>query len=511
MTQLQVQKIKKDYGDLEILKDVSFFADYGDRIGIVGDNGSGKSTLLNILSENIEQDGGTIQLERGTHLQLLRQEGLSENELESMVQIGISSEEMKYLNLLNFNMEALKSISTLSGGERTKISLAYALAKNPSILLLDEPTNNLDYDGIQMLLQLLYMYDGTIITVSHDRYFLDGLVSRIIEVVDGKVNLYDGNYTDYKEQKERAFTEQMNRYEQNKKQQKQVESAIVQLKNWSTKAHQNSTKADDSGQKIGLKEYKRAKAKKMDNQVKSQTKRLEKMIERSEEKPKEETNVYFQIQNAATRGKRLLEAKDMTKGFDDNTLFQNSNFTISKGEKVAIFGSNGCGKTTLIQMILGNESLSGGDLWISPSAKPFVFAQSFEELPKKLTTLQYLVKRHGTLSGKERTILNNLGLTRRLLDQPVKTLSYGEQMRLKLVTPILEQREFIILDEPTNHLDLLAREMLEKTLESYEGSLLVISHDIYFLKKLCNKVLVYEEDEIRKKECTFAEFIDLRD
>jgi len=505
LIQLNIQKLQKSFGEQEIIKDISFHCEYGDRIGIAGANGSGKSTLLHIIAGLEEADSGNIRISGHTSLGILRQEGFYQP--ESMTAVTESHPEVRrYLRLLKFSENSLHHPSSLSGGEHTKLDLARLLALHPDLLLLDEPTNHLDFEGVQTLIGLLYTYKGTIIMVSHDRYFLDAIVTRIIEIENGISINYSGNYSEYRKEKKRLYLEKVHRYEENKKQQKNLEYTISQVTGWSQKAHRNSTKADSSGLKMGVKEKKRAKAKKMDKQIKHHIHRLEKLKTSSEPKPIEEKTVHFEIKKSSAQGRRLLQAEQISKSFQDIHLFCNSSFTISKGEKIAVWGANGCGKTTLIQILQGQELLDAGQLWISPGISPYVVEQSFALFKGNQTVLQFLMDEAIVLTGLDRSILNNMGITKRHLSQPVRTLSYGEQMKLKLVLPILQRQDFIILDEPTNHLDLFARESLEETLSEYAGSLLVVSHDIYFLEKICDKVLVFADGHLRKLECSFAEY-----
>lgn len=509
MSLLQIQNLSKSYGDFDLLKQITFNVSFGDRIGIVGSNGCGKSTLLKLLAKQETKDGGILEMQSGLPVHMLAQDGLTDLQLRDLAGRALTADEKKYCKRLRISQLSAASPATLSGGERTRLSLALILAQDPGLLLLDEPTNNLDYQGSHELLSLLKNYPGTIITVSHDRYFLDSLVTQIIEIEHGKSHLYYGSYTEYREEKERLFHERMHRYQEHKKQQQNIEESIQEIKGWSKKAHQNSTKRDSSGLKFGVKEKKRAKARKMDKRVKSSMKRLEKLKTTSETKPMAENKVRFEIQKTHSGGRYLLQADRIAKSFGEHLLFENSDFAISRGEKIAIFGPNGCGKSTLIQIIMGKEPLTSGSLWISPSAEPYLLPQNFEELSDERSTLQYLTDIAGPLTGLDRSILNNLGITAAHLTRPVAALSYGERMKLKLVMPILKQQSFIILDEPTNHLDLPAREMLENTLAEYPGTLLIVSHDLYFLRKLCNKVLLFENNKIQKLEYSFCEYMKM--
>ncbi|MBE6038780.1 MAG: ABC-F family ATP-binding cassette domain-containing protein [Anaerofustis stercorihominis] len=504
--QIKINNISKSFGEHDVLRNITFEINYFSKIGIVGSNGAGKSTLIKIISSIIEADSGNVIIGEGETIAYLRQDN---EDMAVYFSDDANSEELMILSRLDFDEERLKSEGTLSGGERTKYALAKILSQNPTILILDEPTNNLDYFATRELISLLDEYYGTLIVVSHDRFFLDETVSEIIEVEGGKITRYDGNYTDYTITKQRLFDEQMARYLDGVKRQKEIRDAIARLNDWSAKAHRDSTKPAKSGLTMGTKEFRRAKAKKMDNQVKSQKKRLEKLIERSEEKPKAQKEVFFSIRSSETKGRSIVRAEGISKSFGDVKLFENSDFFINRGEHIAVFGKNGCGKSTLINIIRGLDSVDSGEMWVSEGVKPYILEQTFGIMTDgDKTVLRYLQEKFGVISGLMRTNLDNLGLNARLMNSKLSTLSFGELMKVKLAEPIIDQRDFLILDEPTTHLDLPSREMLERTLKNYEGTMLVVSHDIYFLKELCDKVLVYENGKIKRLEYSFGEYLE---
>jgi len=508
MTQINLKHVKKAWGDQELFTDVSFSVSYGERIGLVGANGSGKSTLFNILAGRDEPDSGTVFIPARSSSALLKQNPLSDLELAAMERGGFPEEARRYMRLLHMDPDRTAALMTLSGGERTKLALSLILCENPKLLLLDEPTNHLDFAGTQMLISLLCDYPGTILAVSHDRYFLDRTVTRVLEIEQGRILEYPGNYSYYRDCKARLFQEKMHRFEEGRKEQKRISEAISQVKQWSEKAHRDSTKPDPSGLTMGVKEKKRAKAKKMDKKVKNDIRRLEKLVTSVEPRPAEEKSIRFSIASDSPHGRRILEASGLTKAYGDNVLFADSSFTAARGEHIALWGPNGCGKSTLIAMITGDETADSGELRVSPSSRPYVLPQTFSGFLQKQTVRSYLLEEIGHLSGSDRALLANMDITARHLEQPLRTLSFGEQMRIKLAELILTQRDFIILDEPTNHLDLPMREMLENMLAEYPGTLLLVSHDLYFLRKTCSKVLVFEDGRIQRIEDSFEEYMD---
>lgn len=512
MIQLSIRGIKKSFGDHEVLRDVSFDIEEYDRIGLVGVNGCGKSTLLNILLGRMEADAGQVEFYRQPSAAMLDQAPELGEELDQIRQDVAYGEFRQTLGALGTAPDRESHpVGVLSGGEQMKLALSRLLAEKPELLLLDEPTNNLDLHGIDALIEQLAAYQGALLIVSHDRYFLDQVVGRVLELENGTITEYLGGYTDYREEKARRYEEALHRYEADRKEQERIDSAIHQVKEWADKGHRESTKkVDRSGVKMGLKEKFRTRAKKKDSQVKSQVKRLERLKRDAEERPREERKVYFEVSGDGRHGKRILEAEGLTKGFGGTALFGNASFVLTRGEHVALFGPNGCGKTTFVRMMQGTEPADSGRLWLSPSSSPFVLEQNLISLPEDRTPLQYFTGLWGRLDGEQRVRLANMGLRADLLGRRIGKLSYGERMKVKLAELILSNEDFIVLDEPTNHLDLHAREMLEDSLASYEGTLLLVSHDVYFLERVCDKVLLFEDGTIRKLELSFAEYMERR-
>lgn len=272
-----------------------------------------------------------------------------------------------------------------------------------------------------------------------------------------------------------------------------IEGQMNELTSWSKKAHAQSTK------KEGVKEYYRVKAKRMDAQVKSKQKRLEKELEKAKVEPVEsEYTVRFSIKAKNRVGKRFLEVRNLTKSFDGRTLFKNVNFTIQHGEKVAIIGPNGSGKTTLLKVIVGQETAEG-DVWISPSAKIGYLTQEVFDLPLEQTPEQLFYKETFEARGKVQTLMKHLGFMTSHWTQPIRNMSMGERVKCKLMEYIVEEKDVLILDEPTNHLDLPSREQLEDALAQYNGTLLVVSHDRYFLEKTTSSQLIISNHSIKKQ------------
>ncbi|PQD97228.1 ABC transporter ATP-binding protein [Pradoshia eiseniae] len=500
MNIISLRGIKKSYGDHQLLTNVTLTVQANERIGLIGKNGAGKTTLANILAGDIECDEGTLEF-RNEFIKIgyLRQSvEYTSRTMQAMVEAR--AEDGLFTFTSRLGMEKLpaweeKRFEHLSGGERIKLALAYVWSSKPDVLILDEPTNHLDQAGMDWLIEELASFEGAAIIISHDRYFLDQTVTRIFEIEEGVAHEYRGNYTSYRAQKEERRRIQQHQYETQQKDIRRIQQQIAQLTNWSEKAHSQSTKQE------GYKEYYRAKAKKMDIQVKSKKKRLEAELNKHQAaKPVEEAKIEFDFLGRGKHGKRLLEARDIKKKYGERILFENSHFYMKHGEKIALTGANGTGKTTLIKIILKEECLTSGELWASPSLKIGYMSQDAGDLPLEKKPVDAIGLHSRDEINKAKTILVNLGFDREHLDVPVSSLSLGQRIKVKLTGLLLEGYDLLILDEPTNHLDLESREQLEKTLSVYPGSLLVVSHDRFFTEKLCTKKLHIENRRIRRIE-----------
>ncbi len=508
---LSFKNIKKDFDNVEVLKNINLDIKKNKILGIVGRNGAGKSTLVDIIFGLSEKDEGKILFHQPEiKAAYLRQNGsyelniLCKTNIRKDKDIDLNHSMLKYtseLGLEKFYAWDNVRLGNLSGGERTKVSLANIWNFKPQLLILDEPTNNMDFKGVNWLLSELEKFNGSVIIISHDRYFLDKAVDEILEIEDGKSIIFEGNYSFYKEEKERRFKSQFNQYKKEQNYREKIQEDIDNLKNWSQKAHRESTKKSIVAEnKMGGKEYFRAKAKKRDIQIKSKIKKLEKLKVDGVEKPKEDKKIYFEFNANAKGGKRLLEFKNISKAFGNNVLFNNSSFYINRGEKIGIFGENGTGKSTLIKIIIGEEKLNNGEMWISDSLEIAYLSQNVVDLDSEITPLELIGELPRDNMGKVRTMLFNMGLSNRILDTKIKYLSFGEKMKVKLAGFILKSYPLIILDEPENHIDLPSREQLEEALINYEGTVIIVSHDRYMMEKICNKMIVIENKMIKRYE-----------
>lgn len=482
---MKLQNICFEIKDHVVFEDVNASVQQGDIIGVIGSNGAGKSSLLDIISNNRVPAQG--------HIRWLQQDlkvVLVEQETESYSVEGRNPAEAKLLEKWHVPVHDYR---TLSGGEKLKARLAAGFSMDADLLLLDEPTNHLDSQSLEFLHKQIKNYKGTIIFVSHDRYFLDAAATKIWSIEGKKLIEHKGNYSSYMEARKLKRLTQQREYEKQQKMMENIQAQMNELNSWSQKAHAQSTKQE------GYKEHYRVKAKRMDAQVKSKQKRLEKELEKAKaEKLVPDHDVRFSMKANNKTGKRFLEMKNITKSFHGRTLFQNVNFTIQHGEKVSILGPNGSGKTTLLKVIAGLERAQG-EVWVSPSAKIGYLTQEVFDLPLDQTPEKLFFKETFQERGKVQTLMKNLGFLASQWSEPIGNMSMGERVKCKLMEYILEEKDVLMLDEPTNHLDLASREQLEKTLSEYNGTLIVVSHDRYLLEKTTTSKLVITNHRIQKQ------------
>lgn len=482
---LKLNDVYVDIKENALLEKMNVVVKQGDVIGLIGKNGAGKSTLLQLIIGKIEPSKGNVEWQ-----QMNMTTAYVEQEIESFISKEVIAKEAELLAKWSV---PTNDFHTLSGGEKLKVRLAKGFAKNPNVLILDEPTNHLDEMSTEFLIKQIKNMKGTVIVVSHDRYFLDVVATKIWSIEDKKLIEHSGNYTSYMKAREQKRLTQQREYEKQQKKIEQVETHIKELSSWSQKAHAQSTKQE------GVKEFYRVKAKRMDAQVKSKRKRLEKELEKTKvERVKEEYSVEFSIQASKKVGKRFLEVKQLKKDFHGKILFENVNFTIQHGEKVAIVGPNGSGKTTLLKMIMGTETVEG-EVWVSPSANIGYLTQEVFDLPLDKTPEDLFFKDSFEERGKVQNLMKHLGFQASQWKEPIEHMSMGERVKCKLMVYILDEKDVLILDEPTNHLDLPSREQLENTLAEYNGTLVIVSHDRYFLEKTTNTKLAFSNHTIQKQ------------
>lgn len=481
---IKLQDIGFEIKDTFLFEHVTATVKQGEVIGIIGRNGTGKSTLLQFIRGMLVPTTGEIK-----GLETVKT-AIVEQELAHFTRMEITAREADLLSkwkVPNLPFEAL------SGGEKLKMRLAEGFSQGAQILMLDEPTNHLDEQSTTFLIKQVQNYKGTIIVVSHDRYFLDSVATKIWSIEDKKLIEHNGNYSNYMAEREHRRLTQQRAYDKQQKNIERIEAQMQELTAWSQKGHAQSTKLE------GFKEYHRVKARRLDSQVKSKKKRLEAELEKAKvEAVKPESEIRFSLGTNQRVGKRFLETKNVSLRFDDRLLFKDVNVTAQFGDKIAVTGTNGSGKTSFLKVILG-QLKAEGEVWVSPAANIGYLTQEVFDLPLDQTPEQYFYQETFEERGKVRNLMKNLGFTSTHWTSSIGEMSMGERVKCKLMAYIVADKNVLILDEPTNHLDLPSREQLEQTLAQYNGTLLVVSHDRYFLDKVTNSVWEVHGQQIEKK------------
>lgn len=495
MLLIELKDIRKAFIEHVVLDGVDLQIGERDRIGLIGPNGAGKTTLANILYGSM-QPGGGARIPRRKELTVgyLRQ---SSEYTETMMEALLKSAQGELraaagqLGLEDvFGWDADRA-GTLSGGERTKLAFLRVWADRPHLLILDEPTNHLDLSGREWLIGEIRRYPGAVLLITHDRYLLDRAATRIAEIENHKVRMYEGGYAFYREEKARLMREYRHRYGKEEAEQRKLTAEIQKVRQWGQAGNDNArAKAIAKGMKFGGKEYYRSKAMKKDRQVQSKIKRLEKLKETRLEKPREAETIHLAFDQGAGHGRRMIEAEGLGHAFGGEVLFSGGDFSIEREARIGIVGDNGCGKTTLLRMIAGDLRPSKGRLWVSPSARMGYLTQDVTDLPQGQSPLAYLRARYPTRRDAG-NVLGAIGLRGDLLTKPIGSLSIGQQMRVKLGELAMEEVNLLLLDEPSNHLDIGSREEAGDALTRFPGTLLLVSHDRYLIEEVCTALLVF--------------------
>lgn len=551
MLELTMYNALKHYGENFILDNAGFTVYEGEKVGIVGANGSGKSTILKLLAgiepmdtdyRKICEGKSRISIPKGTSVGYLEQlssypnnfkvddilnlafqeldhleeqQKTLENEMEYLQGTYLEAALKQYSQLQqDYNMkggydrtEKLSKVCTglkfddaflqkkfniLSGGEKTTVNLGKILLENPDVLLLDEPTNHLDMESVEWLEKYLKSYKGIVIIVSHDRYFLDNVVTKIVEVENRRCETYDGNYSDYVKQKEEELLLQFENYKEQKKKIDAMENAIKDLRDWAQRADNN-------------KFFRRAV---------SMQKKLDKM-ERIDRPVFEKQNIRISFKATERSGNDVLKVCELSKSFESKRIFENTGLNISLGERVALIGPNGSGKTTFLKMLFGDINTDHGQILLGASIKISYLPQHITFNNEEDTVIGCFRENKYILEGKAREYLARFMFFGKDPYKKVKHLSGGEKVRLKLSMLLYEETNLLILDEPTNHLDIDSIEVLEEALEDFKGTILFISHDRYFINKVCSRVVAIEDykfvnyagnydyykDKLKKRSC----------
>ena len=510
MIDISLQNVKKSFGGTEILRGVSFDVQSGERVALLGPNGAGKTTLLRILTGALEPDEGTVVLAPGKRIGLISQipvypTGYTTEDvlrsafrrldeikdqmaaLEAAMQTDSSPQTLARYDRLSAEYDRLggysadyerervasgldlspamraQSFESLSGGEKTRVNLARLLLEDTDILLLDEPTNHLDLKSTQWLEDFLLRFKGTVLTVSHDRWFLDTVAQRTVELTDGACQFYAGAYSFYIGEKQRRYEELRRQYEKNQRQIAHLEEAAKNLRLWAFLGND--------------KLYKRAFS-------------MEKRIARlqSAPKPQREKKLSVRFKEQDFSGDEVLVADDLGKRFGEKELFSHLQLLIRPGERVAIMGDNGSGKSTLVKIILGDETPDTGYTRLGPAIRTAYLPQLVRFSHPERTLLDTLIYDDKALPQQARDRLAAFNFTGEDVFKTVGSLSGGEQSRLRLCMLMKDDINFLVLDEPTNHLDIASREWIEQALDDYGGTLLFVSHDRWFTDRFATRV-----------------------
>lgn len=519
--------MEQRFGAAPIFSKVNFSIENNARIGLVGPNGAGKTTLLKIMTGRQEASQGEFTVNKGIELGYIAQEHDFDEEksiweemltvFQPLIDQGQQLEKLQYaiadhpedeellrrLDQAQYNFEQAggytyqaeiksmlngfnfpeatwnKQIASLSGGEKTRLSFVKLLLKKPPLLLLDEPTNYLDLDTLDWLEAFLKNYPGAILTVSHDQYFLDHLATQIFELQHGELTVFKGNYSQYLAQRELRDQQQEAAYEKQQEEIKREEEFI----------QKNIVRASTT------------------KQAQSRRKALEKM--ELVDPPKHKSKVRIKFDSARPSGKEVLILKDLAAGYPDKTMLKDISFQINKGDRVAIIGQNGIGKSTLLKTVMKQLPVKSGSIKYGASLDIGYYDQELQGLDYSKTVIDTIWDQHKDMNEKDiRSILASFLFTAKDIDKQVSQLSGGQRARLTLTVLSMEHNNFLLMDEPTNHLDLDAKEVLEKALADYDGTLLFVSHDRYFINELANKIVVAKDGQAKIYEGNYTYYLN---
>ncbi|MDA3767377.1 ABC-F family ATP-binding cassette domain-containing protein [Lactobacillus delbrueckii] len=523
----QGHNLEQRFGAAPIFSKVNFSIENNARIGLVGPNGAGKTTLLKIMTGRQEASQGEFTVNKGIELGYIAQEHDFDEEksiweemltvFQPLIDQGQQLEKLQYaiadhpededllrrLDQAQYNFEQAggytyqaeiksmlngfnfpeatwnKQIASLSGGEKTRLSFVKLLLKKPPLLLLDEPTNYLDLDTLDWLEAFLKNYPGAILTVSHDQYFLDHLATQIFELQHGELTVFKGNYSQYLAQRELRDQQQEAAYEKQQEEIKREEEFI----------QKNIVRASTT------------------KQAQSRRKALEKM--ELVDPPKHKSKVRIKFDSARPSGKEVLILKDLAVGYPDKTMLKDISFQINKGDRVAIIGQNGIGKSTLLKTVMKQLPVKSGAIKYGASLDIGYYDQELQGIDYSKTVIDTIWDRHKDMNEKDiRSILASFLFTAKDIDKQVSQLSGGQRARLTLTVLSMEHNNFLLMDEPTNHLDLDAKEVLEKALADYDGTLLFVSHDRYFINELANKIVVAKDGQAKIYEGNYTYYLN---
>ena len=509
-----------------LLEDLSFEIQEGERVAILGRNGCGKTTLFKILTGEMDYDSGEVYVNPAKKLGLISQIPVFPGEytvedvlrsayaalvsdkrkmeaLEKEMAAGATAEQLRQYDMLSNRFETgggydmdfevdkicnglgitkpqrSQLFSSLSGGEKTRVNLARLLLEKTDILLLDEPTNHLDLRSVEWLEGYINTFKGTVLTISHDRYFIDRVAQRVIEITDGHCEFYSGNYTFYMDEKQARFDLQMKHYQQEQAKLKQLGYTVERMKGWGI----NNRAL-----------YRRAMS------IQHRMERIKKT-----EKPKTERTMKATFGEADFSGDMVFQVKNLTKSFGEKNLFHDVNLRVEGGERIALLGDNGTGKSTFLKCLLGEESC-GGKIQFGPTVKWGYLPQIIHFDHPNRTLYDTMLYEKNCTPQVARDRLGAFMFQGEDVFKTVETLSGGEKSRLRLCMLMDEKINLLILDEPTNHLDIASREWVEAAIEEFEGVLIFVSHDRYFIEKFAERIWLLDDGTIRDFPCGYAKY-----
>ncbi len=535
MIEIQISSLVKSFEvGHNVLDGLTFQIDQGERVGLLGRNGAGKTTLFRILTGELDHDEGQVSIASGHRLGLISQipvypagytvedvlrsafarlESLAKEmeTLESRMAAGEADPALlrrygslterfevfggydtdvavnKIANGLSISQEMRGQLfDSLSGGEKTRVNLGRLILEDTDILLLDEPTNHLDLHATEWLEEYIRGFRGTVVAISHDRYFLDRVVTRVIEIENGKAEFYSGNYSFYAVEKERRYQERLKQYQKEQAKIEQLEKAAEQLRLWAF---------------MGMdKTYRRAV---------NIERRIERM--RTTAKPAKARKMDARFSTAEFHGDEVLGIRNLAKSYGDKHLFDSITLKVEGGERIALIGDNGTGKSTLIKMIMGELYPDDGRVKLGPQAKPAYLPQIIHfDHPDWNLVENMMASKRGLSAQSARNRLAAYDFRGEDVFKPVSVLSGGEQSRLRLCMLMDGEINFLILDEPTNHLDIASREWIEEAVESYDGTLLFVSHDRYFINRFATRIWELANETVTDYPCGFTQYRQMK-
>jgi ATP-binding cassette subfamily F protein 3 len=537
---VRLEQVSLSYGTFKVFDDISLSLNDGEKIGLIGPNGAGKSSLFKLLMGIEQPNKGERILRRGTKVAYLPQEyaGLEVGDVSALAEVlggrpdilelehALESVEAKlldpqlakdmtkfgqvleqqsallekydevggprlrneargYLERLGLDTSGHSMpLSVLSGGQRKMVGLARCLISQPDLLLLDEPDNHLDLTGKALLEEVIQNFEGALIIISHDRYLLDDTISQIAELDNSRLTFYQGNYSSYTVQRELALLKQQQDYISQQKEIKRLEEAVARFKLWASIV-------------VDQRHIKQARNKQR------QIDRMDKI-----ERPVlERRKIGLKFKAQERGGQKVIEARHLSKDFDTNLVLLDVNFTLRRGERVGIVGRNGSGKSVLFNMLLHSELASEGEVWTGPSIHVGYYSQQHETLDLTKTPLEFIRDLRPMHEQEAVGLLGRFLFSYRQVQDPIAQLSGGEKSRLQLARLMLSGVNCLLLDEPTNHLDIASTEVLEAALDAFDGTLLTISHDRYFLDRTCQRILELENGEIHEYLGGYSDYV----